>query len=124
MTMNEAAGAATSPKGASAGTRVAQERKALAFEQQPKESNKAFAAFSLYLNMGPQRSLTKVGQKLHKSVTMLGRWSVKFDWPSRIQAHGAHLATVEREAVEVVARGKAVEWGTRQQSARGGVVLA
>ena len=29
----------------------------LPFEQQPRESNKAFAAFSLYLNLGSERSL-------------------------------------------------------------------
>ena len=88
------------------------------FEQQPKESAKAFAAFSLYLNMGSERSLAEVAQKLHKSVTMLGRWSAKFDWPARVQAHAAHLAGVEREAVEVVARGNAAEWLARQQALR------
>jgi len=62
------------------------------FERLPRESEKAFAAFSLYLSLGPQRSLAEVAQKLHKSVTMLGRWSAKFDWPARVAAHAAHLA--------------------------------
>ena len=31
----------------------------LPFEQQPKESDKAFVAFSLYLSQGPERSLRK-----------------------------------------------------------------
>jgi len=39
------------------------------FEQQPRESAKAFAAFSLYLSLGPQRSLTEVAQKLHKGTS-------------------------------------------------------
>ena len=90
----------------------------LPFEQQPRESNKAFAAFSLYVNLGPERSLATVAQKLHKSVTMLGRWSAKFDWPARVAAHGAHLAVVEREAIEAAARSKAAEWETREQSLR------
>ena len=90
----------------------------LPFEQQPRESNKAFAAFSLYLNLGPERSLATVAQKLHKSVTMLGRWSAKFDWPARVAAHGAHLAVVEREAIEAAARSKAAEWESREQSLR------
>jgi hypothetical protein len=88
------------------------------FEQQPRESAKAFAAFSLYLNLGPQRSLTEVAQKLHKSVTMLGRWSAKFAWTDRVAAHGAHLAIIEREAVEAVARSKAVEWEKRETQLR------
>ena len=91
---------------------------ALAFEQQPRESAKAFAAFSLYLNMGPERSLEAVAQQLHKSKTLLGRWSAKFDWPARVQAHGAHLALVERQATEVALRGKAAEWLTRQSEHR------
>jgi len=91
---------------------------AQAFEQQPKESAKAFAAFSVYLNMGPERSLAAVGRKLGKSVGLVERWSQRFDWPGRVDAHTAYLGTVEREAVEVVARGKAAEWAKRQQELR------
>ena len=39
----------------------------LMFEQHSKESAKAFAAFSIYLNLGPQRSVRLVGEKLGKS---------------------------------------------------------
>src|SRR5215831_11422536 len=88
------------------------------FEQQPKESSKAFAAFSLYLSLGPQRSLAAVGQKLGKSGTVIERWSSKFDWINRVQAHAAHMAVVEREATEALARASAVEWGKRQQEVR------
>ena len=87
----------------------------LPFEQQHNESNKAFAAFSLYLSLGPQRGLREVARKLDKSLTVIGRWSKKFDWPARVTAHGTHLAIVEREAVEAVARGKAAIWETRVQ---------
>ena len=88
------------------------------FEQLPRESNKAFAAFSLYLSMGVERSLAAVAQKLSKSEQLLKRWSGKFDWPARVQAHGAHLAIIEREAVEAVARGKAAEWEKRETQLR------
>ena len=88
------------------------------FEQQPKESHKAFAAFSLYLSLGPQRSLAAVGQKLGKSKVVIERWSAKFGWLSRVQAHAAHMAIVEREATEALARASAVEWGKRQQDVR------
>ena len=37
------------------------------FEQQPQESAKAFAAFSLYLSLGPERSIRVVGARLRKS---------------------------------------------------------
>jgi hypothetical protein len=51
---------------------------AMAFEQQPRESNKAFAAFSLYLSLGPERSLAAVGEKLGTSKSNIANWSSKF----------------------------------------------
>ena len=88
------------------------------FERLPRESEKAFAAFSLYLSLGPQRGLREVARKLDKSLTVVGDWSKKFDWPARVAAHSAHLAIVEREAIEAVARGKAAEWASREQKLR------
>jgi hypothetical protein len=90
----------------------------LMFEQQPHESNKAFAAFSLYLSLGPQRGLREVARKLDKCLTVVGKWSKKFDWSARVAAHSAHLAIVEREAVEAVARGKAAHWEQRESKLR------
>jgi hypothetical protein len=89
-----------------------------AFEQQPRESAKAFAAFSLYLNLGPQRSTAAVANKLAKSEQLIRRWSAKFAWTDRVAAHGAHLAIIEREAIEATARGKAAEWEKRETQLR------
>jgi hypothetical protein len=82
----------------------------LPFEQQPRESDKAFTAFKTYLELGAQRSLAVVAGQHGKSKTMIERWSRKFDWPARVQAHAAHLATIEREAIEGLALEKAVDW--------------
>ena len=90
----------------------------LAFEQQPRESNKAFAAFSLYLSLGAERSTAAVAAKLAKSEQLVRRWSAKFGWTGRVAAYGTHLAIVEREAVEAAARGKAAEWQAREQQLR------
>ena len=90
----------------------------LMFEQQPRESNKAFAAFSLYLSLGAEPATREVGKKLGKSEGVIARWAAKFDWTARVAAYSAHLAVVEREAVEAVARGKAVEWESREQQLR------
>ena len=53
-----------------------------------------------------------------KSEGLMERWAAKFDWPARVAAYGAHLAIVEREAIEAVARGKAAEWASREQKLR------
>ena len=86
------------------------------FEQLPNESAKAFAAFSLYLNLGSERSVAVVAGKLKKSTALLSRWSAKFDWPARLQAHAEYMAVVERQAVEVMARAKAVDWAKRREA--------
>ena len=88
------------------------------FEKQPRESAKAFAAFSLYLSQGAERSTREVGKQLGKSEGLIERWAAKFDWRSRVAAHAAHLAIVEREALEAAARGKAAEWASREQKLR------
>jgi hypothetical protein len=89
-----------------------------AFEQLPKESAKAFAAFSLYLNLGAERSTREVGKQLGKSEGLIERWAAKFDWRNRVAAHAAHLAVVERGAIEATARGKAAEWEKRETQLR------
>jgi len=91
---------------------------ALPFEQQRRESAKAFAAFRAYLDMGPERSTRAVGEKLGKSEGLMERWAAKFDWRSRVQAHAAHLAELERKAIESVAVEKAVEWARMEESVR------
>lgn len=88
------------------------------FEKQPRESAKAFAAFSLYLSLGAERSTREVGKQLGKSEGLIERWSAKFNWRNRVAAHAAHLTEVERKALEVAARAKAAEWASREQKLR------
>src|SRR4051812_13598115 len=88
------------------------------FEQQSNESAKAFAAFSLYLSLGEQRSTAAVAKKLAKSEQLIRRWCAKFGWLERVDAHAQHLARVEAEAQAVIVREKAAEWGKRQQDLR------
>src|SRR6516165_6343924 len=91
---------------------------ALAFEQQPRESAKAFAAFRAYLELGAERSLAVVAEKLGKSKVMMERWSRKFEWSVRVQAYAVHLAELERLAIQGVADQKAVEWEKKHEAVR------
>ena len=83
---------------------------ALAFEQQPRESNRAYAAFKTYLDLGPGRSLVAAAAKLGCSAGRMGQLSRKYDWPGRVTAFHRHLAELERQAIERVACERAVEW--------------
>ena len=82
----------------------------LMFEQQPRESAKAFAAFRAYLDMGPKRTLDKAAVVAGLGRTRMWMLSRKFEWSARIAAHDAYRADLERQAIEQVAIEKAVEW--------------
>ena len=82
------------------------------------EGPKPFSAFQCYLDLGPGRSLSQVAQRLSKSQQLVKRWSARWRWTERVTAHAGHLATVEREATEALARGKSAEWLRRQQKLR------
>ena len=88
------------------------------FEQRPGESDKAFAAFAMYLSMGAQRATAAVAKQLAKSEQLVRRWSARWQWLDRVAAHAEYLSRVEREATEALARGKSAEWLTRQQTLR------
>ena len=99
-------------------TTMEETRTALAFEQLPRESNRAFGAFRVYLELGPERSLVKTAEKVGKSKVMMEKLSRKYDWPARVKAHAAHVAEMERLAIEAVAREKAVEWDKVHEAVR------
>lgn len=65
------------------------------WERQKGESAQAFEAFSAYLEMGADRSIRAVGQKLDKSRTQIGKWSKAWDWQERVRAYDNEL---EKEA--------------------------
>ena len=90
----------------------------MTFDQQPRETNKAFAAFKIYLELGPERSLVAVAGKVGKHRTQLERWSKKFDWPARVQAHTAHLEDIERRTAEALAVQAGTDWAKRQEQHR------
>ena len=56
------------------------------WERQPGESPKAFAAFSVYRDAGPERSVRAVSRELAKSIPLIKRWSSNWDWVERARA--------------------------------------
>jgi len=88
----------------------------LPFEQQPKESAKAYAAFTEYLNLGPQRSLAAVRQKLGKSRALIERWCSKFDWVERVNAYNAQMLSMKQKLKEEFLREIALAEAERDQA--------
>ena len=88
------------------------------FEQKARESTKAFAAFKYYLDLGPNRSLASAAVKMGCSKRRMEWLSRKYDWPGRVAARDAHVADLERQAIERLACEKAVEWWQLHEPAR------
>lgn len=59
------------------------------WDRRDNETAKAYAAFLEYRNLGVQRSLSAVSQKLNKSIMVLARWSSPNDWVARAEAWDA-----------------------------------
>lgn len=68
------------------------------WERQKGESAQAFEAFLTYLQMGPERSIRAVSQRLAKSKTIIDRWSRTYGWVERCRAWDNHLRQEARRA--------------------------
>ena len=90
----------------------------LLFEQRPRETTKAYAAFKTYLDLGPTRSLVQAAAKLGCTKRRLEQLSRKHAWVARVDAFNQHFAELERQAIERLACDKAVEWWTLQEPTR------
>lgn len=71
------------------------------WERQKGESAQAYEAFVTYRDMGSERSLQAVSQRLSKSIPLIKRWSREKKWVERVRAYDNEL---EKEA-----RAKAVK---------------
>ena len=65
------------------------------WERQEGESEKAFEAFAIYKDMSANRSVRTVAQEFIKSVSLIARWSIKWNWGERVRAYDNAL---EKEA--------------------------
>lgn len=73
------------------------DNEAPAWTRQEGESATNYEAFCVYRDMGNERSLAKVGEKLCKSTALMERWSAKFNWVERVTAWDVEA---DRQATE------------------------
>jgi hypothetical protein len=62
------------------------------WDRQENESSQAFAAFVEYRDMGAERSVRGVGQRLGKSRAIIERWSSANNWRERCRAYDSDIA--------------------------------
>lgn len=80
------------------------------WERQPKEPAKAYQAFTAYRDMGPTRSLRRIGRNVPRAIEeqpantwpmqSLGNWSTRHGWVARCDAWDRHLDQIARERQE------------------------
>ena len=70
------------------------------WERRENESSKAYEAFSIYRDMGTERSLGKVAERLKKSETLMGRWSSNHEWVKRAALWDDEQERLERERAQ------------------------
>jgi hypothetical protein len=79
------------------------------WEQQPRESSRAFGAFCAYRDLGPRRSLRAAAEAYYRrsSAAVLRQcttWSGAFGWVERAAAWDRHLDAEARQAQEAARR--------------------
>jgi len=92
-----------------------------AFEREPKETNKAYGAFCIYRDLGPERSLAKAAETYYgssKNLAQIGLWSRKFDWVERARAFDDWLLMRDRVVIEEFQNSKAAKFAERQMALR------
>lgn len=85
-----------------------------AFERFPGETDKAFAALQVYLELGSERSLELARQKLGKSKAVLERWSTRWNWVVRAGVYDNYMANLEQAKRERALTSEAQKWAERQ----------
>ena len=94
------------------------------WERQNGESAQAFAAFSAYLEMGPERSIRAVSQELGKSKTLIDRWSRTHNWVERCRAWDNHIQHEAKKAAITEVRNMTKRHVTMAQQIQNAAMLA
>lgn len=64
----------------------------------PRETDRAFGAFTRYRDQGPRRKQHRVASELAEPIKRVHRWSSDFDWSDRASAWDDHRDEVRRAA--------------------------
>jgi len=68
------------------------------WERQKGETSRAYEAFTVYRDMGANRSQSKTSKKLGKNSRTIADWSTKYEWVKRAAAWDAEQDRIARQA--------------------------
>lgn len=84
------------------------------WEQQTKESAKAYEAAKLYFELGSDRSIDAVHKQIGKSSRFLAKWSSEHKWVERAKAFDMHQEKIRRAAAEKALVEETKKWEKRR----------
>lgn len=67
------------------------------WERQKGETSRAYEAYTVYRDMGPNRSQAKVSKELGKNSRTIADWSAKYEWVKRAAAWDAEQDRIARQ---------------------------
>lgn len=88
------------------------------FPRCPGETPRAFSAFTTYFQLGRDRSLQGVADRLGEKIDTVKSWSSKYGWRDRIQSFHSGLLEQQAQAQAAACREQAAEWGRRAAECR------
>jgi hypothetical protein len=88
------------------------------FPQAKGESDRAYEAFRVYLELGPQRRYAAVGRKVGACLRTIQRWADDFDWQGRIKSYAARCAEQYAEAENAMRREDFLDTAARARAFR------
>lgn len=88
------------------------------FPQAKNESDRAYEAFRIYLELGPKRRYAAVGRKVGVTQRTVRSWAAQFDWRSRINSYTAQSMQQFAETELAAQREDLLDASTRNKAFR------
>ncbi len=82
------------------------------------ESDRAFEALRVYLELGPRRRYPAVARQVGASLRTVKRWAADFDWRGRVRTHSAACAAQFAETERAVQRDELLDAAARARAFR------
>jgi hypothetical protein len=70
------------------------------WERQPCDTPKSWAAFQIYRDAGPDRSMSSIAEQVGVKTKLLLRWSSRYAWVMRTDAYDNHLSMIKQDMVQ------------------------
>jgi hypothetical protein len=87
------------------------------YDRETDESAKAFEAWTVYRDLGAERSLQKASEMYYGhggNVGQFERWSRRFSWVERVRAFDVEREMIRRSAIEDHLRAQAEDYAARE----------